>query len=431
MPDSNCCQASYLHLDQQNTRNITNITNNLFKQMKKSLLKNLFVSALLVFGASNVMADVIETVGATDCSSNFGTREVANQVINGDGGLHYTFINHNGGATTNWYNFIFEANDGNGKYIDMRSDNYGWGDLTDGVIFSNTYNWDAFTSELDGATVDMYIYKKGTHVLVESTITTTANAVRKYQAFYPNVSASTLNCYLMVEKAYLEITKREATDLPTNIDVADEIVGYLDCTSPYVGISSAERQLSNDGKGYEIKFKNINNGATDNYKNWILRCFNNDDPWTMNFYLRADNAALFTNGASWNNTDNINFTMNSNFEWTDFPGEMNGATVDMKVWRKDNIVTVDAAITTSTGKNWTYQYTQSNITSDNCTIAMSQEAALVDISSWTEYDPTATAINAISDNAETSDAIYNIAGQRIGNNYKGVVVKNGKKFIQK
>lgn len=399
--------------------------------MKKSLLTNLFAAILMVFGTSNVMAEVIETVGATDCTSAFGTKEVANQVINGEGGLHYTFINHNGGTTTNWYNFIFETFDENNKYIDLRADNYGWGDYETGKIYSNTYEWGTFNSDLDGATVDMYVYKKGTRVLVECTITTAANVVRKYQAIYPNVSSNTLNCHLMVEKCYLEITKREAVDLPTNIDVADEIVGYLDCSSPYVGISSAERTLPNNGKGYEIKFKNINNGTTDNYKNWILRCYNNDATWSMNFYLRADNAALFTNGASWNNTDNIDFTMKSDFDWTDFPGEMNGATVDMKVWRQDNMVNVDATITTSTGKTWTYLYTQSNITSDNCAIALSQEGALLDITSWEDYSTTPTAINAISNNAETSDAIYNAAGQRVSSNYKGVVVKNGKKYIAK
>ena len=31
----------------------------------------------------------------------------------------------------------------------------------------------------------------------------------------------------------------------------------------------------------------------------------------------------------------------------------------------------------------------------------------------------------------TSDAIYNLAGQRVGKDYKGIVIVNGKKTVQK
>lgn len=369
----------------------------------------------------------IETVGKPDCTSNFATREIATQVIEGDGGLHYTFINHNNGSTTNWYNFILEANDGNGHFIDMRSDNFSLqndatAQFTNGAIYNNTYNWDNFCQELDGATVDMYIYKKGTKFIVESTITTISNQVRKYQVIYPNVDAEKLYIYMMVEKAYLEIVTRENVDLPSYIDLSNDIVGYLDFSSPYIGYSSSERVLPND-KGYEIKFKNINNGSNNNAYNWILRCFNNDTPWTMNFNLRADNAALFANSASWDEEPGVEFSMSSDFNWETFTTEMDGANVDLKVYRKDNTVYVETAITTSTGLNWTYNYSQANITSDNCAIALSQEAALLEISSWEDYIPTAIRNIAASDNfsakksvrqgklvIETANGTYNAVG---------------------
>lgn len=44
---------------------------------------------------------------------------------------------------------------------------------------------------------------------------------------------------------------------------------------------------------------------------------------------------------------------------------------------------------------------------------------------------TVTGINGVEGmNGKANDAIYNLAGQRVGNNYKGVVIKNGKKYIQ-
>ncbi len=43
----------------------------------------------------------------------------------------------------------------------------------------------------------------------------------------------------------------------------------------------------------------------------------------------------------------------------------------------------------------------------------------------------ASAINAVKAAAQDSDAIYNIAGQKVSASYKGLVIKNGKKYIQK
>lgn len=45
---------------------------------------------------------------------------------------------------------------------------------------------------------------------------------------------------------------------------------------------------------------------------------------------------------------------------------------------------------------------------------------------------TSTGINGIStDEADENEAIYNIAGQKVGKNYKGLVIKNGKKTVVK
>ena len=43
-----------------------------------------------------------------------------------------------------------------------------------------------------------------------------------------------------------------------------------------------------------------------------------------------------------------------------------------------------------------------------------------------------TGINAVRTMVENENApIYNLAGQRVDKSFKGVVIKNGKKFIQK
>jgi hypothetical protein len=40
-------------------------------------------------------------------------------------------------------------------------------------------------------------------------------------------------------------------------------------------------------------------------------------------------------------------------------------------------------------------------------------------------------INNVEMNKSYNGAIYNLAGQKVGNDYKGIVIMNGKKFMQK
>jgi hypothetical protein len=47
-------------------------------------------------------------------------------------------------------------------------------------------------------------------------------------------------------------------------------------------------------------------------------------------------------------------------------------------------------------------------------------------------DVVSTGINAVRSEVENENApIYNLAGQRVDKSYKGVVIQNDKKFIQK
>ena len=50
-----------------------------------------------------------------------------------------------------------------------------------------------------------------------------------------------------------------------------------------------------------------------------------------------------------------------------------------------------------------------------------------------EPDGSTTAIETVSAAkvANSNDAIFNLAGQKVGADYKGIVIKNGKRFVQK
>ena len=48
-----------------------------------------------------------------------------------------------------------------------------------------------------------------------------------------------------------------------------------------------------------------------------------------------------------------------------------------------------------------------------------------------EINNVTTGINAVENNAKANDVMYNLAGQRVNKNYKGVVIVNGKKYMNK
>ena len=50
---------------------------------------------------------------------------------------------------------------------------------------------------------------------------------------------------------------------------------------------------------------------------------------------------------------------------------------------------------------------------------------------WLDGSEEATAIQVVKKVAEADGAIYNLAGQKVNASYKGVVIKDGKKYIQK
>lgn len=47
------------------------------------------------------------------------------------------------------------------------------------------------------------------------------------------------------------------------------------------------------------------------------------------------------------------------------------------------------------------------------------------------YDVEATGVKALKANTQNSEVRYNLAGQKVDKSYKGIVIENGKKFIQK
>lgn len=137
------------------------------------------------------------------------------------------------------------------------------------------------------------------------------------------------------------------------VDADNEFVGAFDCSSPYLG-DVTEKVTLKPGDSYHYQFVNHNSGSGANWDNWVLPVYNSSD--VEKIVVRADNFEV--NDKTEAHKYGNNAGCSSNFDWTNFVSELNGATFDMTVsFTSDKVFTMVSNITTSTNKSWTYSYT--------------------------------------------------------------------------
>ena len=122
--------------------------------------------------------------------------------------------------------------------------------------------------------------------------------------------------------------------------------------------------------------------------------------------------------------------LSSAFNWDTFKDDMDGSLVDMKcAYATDGKFTMTSTITTAAGKVYNYSFS-ANITDapEQTTLFFANEKSYIDGSTLV---PTGiTTVNSDSRTAKSS-ALYNLAGQRVNRNYRGVVIENGRKYINR
>lgn len=132
--------------------------------------------------------------------------------------------------------------------------------------------------------------------------------------------------------------------------VTGTAIGAIDNSTEYLGALSTKMTLK-PGESYHYSFINYNKGEN-NYNNWILPVYDATD--TRVITVRADN---------WEDMHHVGETWGSNagcisdFNWANFPGELNGATIDMTVtFTKEKVFQMTSKITTVSGQTWNYSY---------------------------------------------------------------------------
>ena len=185
------------------------------------------------------------------------------------------------------------------------------------------------------------------------------------------------------------------------------------------------------GKKAEFKFYNYSD-EVNNWDNWALvaaSASRGASNYAEYFVLRNDNYAWFTKlgGNTNENTANVQFTLDNNFDWTNFKQDMNGSLVDMVVeYVASGTIKVNATITKDKKTyNCAFSMTSNTIKGD-VTLFFVNENSYIDGSSLS------TGIsNPIIIQKKNDGKWFNLSGQQVDKSYKGVVIVNGKKFVNK
>lgn len=188
------------------------------------------------------------------------------------------------------------------------------------------------------------------------------------------------------------------------------------------------------GSKAEFKFYNYSNKQA-NWNNWCLVAANAErgaEGYGEHFVLRNDNYGWFTvaGGNTNDNSSNVEFTLQSDYNWDTFLDDMNGSLVDMNVeFTSGNVVKMTSTITTTTKKVYNYSFSMKlTQPEDKVVLFFVNEGSYIDGSSL------ATGINSpyvITKKAEGNGKWYNLNGQQVDSSYKGIVIVNGRKFVNK
>lgn len=188
------------------------------------------------------------------------------------------------------------------------------------------------------------------------------------------------------------------------------------------------------GSKAELKFYNYSNKQA-NWNNWCLVAANAErgaEGYGEHFVLRNDNYGWFTvaGGNTNDNSSNVEFTLQSDYNWDTFVEDMDGSLVDMNVeLTSGNVVKMTSTITTTTKKVYNYSFSMKlTQPEDKVVLFFVNEGSYIDGSSL------ATGINSpyvITKKAEGNGKWYNLNGQQVDSSYKGIVIVNGRKFVNK
>ncbi len=298
------------------------------------------------------------SVGSSDCSTAWWSAFSDIVLLNDGETLHWNFTNYTNGSA-NWNNWLLvcsnglaNTEDGYSEHFVLRADAYGWGDDKYAANITSTYNWDTFTSDMNGATVELAITRSGTTISMDCDVTTTSGTTYDYTFTYDGITATDdISFFLTCEGAYLTWEPEDVV-IGNVYKEGRYIVGETDCSTGWWSAFSNLSVVQETNYPFTYVFYNYTSGAA-NWDNWLLVCSNGlantEDGYSEYFVLRAD-------AYGWGDENYDGSTISSTYNWDTFASEMNGAYVVIKLVRTDDVIDMTAITTTTGGTKYEYTF---------------------------------------------------------------------------
>lgn len=346
-------------------------------------------------GGSTEDEAVYVPVGPEDCSAAWWSAWSDYFVIPANQTFHTKFINHTSGAD-NWHNWnLVVATDadrgaaGYSEYFVLRSDLYGWGnaDYNAANITNEGYgDWEQFKKNMEGATVDMTVERRGAEVYVTAVATCKDGTVYKEMYHQPCAADGNIRAFLACDHSYLQLNAAE-TFVGEEYASGSALVGPADCSAAWWTAFSKYYPLNSsisDDCPFVIQFVNNNSGSGSNWNNWLVVCSTADrggDGYFENFVIRSDAFAWFGAGGDSNaNTANLDFKITQTFNWDSYVSDMHGAMCYLKFTRSGNSLTMDAKQRKENGEYMPdFQFQFNSMKEGNAGFFLTAELASLDV----------------------------------------------------
>lgn len=306
-----------------------------------------------------------EVIGNEDCSTGWWTAHSDTYKVEEGETETITFYNYTNGQT-NYNNFLvvlqniadahaWTAENGYWEYAVLRADNFGWGDGYATATLSSNWNWDTFTTDMNGAKVVLSVTNNGSTADVVANITTVTG--KSYYQKYTGVSIyGDLYYCLTVEGGCLIIPDETGNtgteETPDTPEVPEgTLIGSTSFDSTW-WTEFSDAVTVGTGQTASITFKNYTNG-NENWNNFLVVL--------NNVAGDKEYAVLRTDNYGWLNGDFANAVPDSNkacnWNWDTLKTDMNGATVVVSVTNNGTTADVVANVTTTTGATYYQKYT--------------------------------------------------------------------------
>lgn len=346
-------------------------------------------------GGSTEDEAVYVPVGPEDCSAAWWSVWSDYFVIPANQTFHTKFINHTSG-TENYNNWnLVVANDvdrgaaGYSEYFVLRSDLFGWGnaDYNAANITNEGYgDWEQFKKNMEGATVDMTVERRGAEVYVTAIATCKDGTIYKEMYHQPCAADGNIRAFLACDHSYLQLNAAE-TFVGEEYASGSALVGPADCSAAWWTAFSKYYPLNSnisDDCPFVIQFVNNNSGSGKNWNNWLVVCSTADrggDGYYENFVMRSDTYGWFGAGGNTNeNTANLDFKITQSFNWDSYVSDMHGAMCYLKFTRSGNSLTMDAKQRKENGEYMPdFQFQFNSMKEGNAGFFLTAELASLDV----------------------------------------------------